>query len=169
MYRVVISMHNRLMRNEKPITYAVIETDLGHRVYAKKRLAGVFEQVRAYADGSYLADGSVTAGSGAGLLGNESRVKSFGGLERQIRPKKEGLLVGYTVKPQQHVTLSLNNQDCYFSRLLPKEPFLSKPMQWFTGFESESIYTHKEVFSGIISEVALTNGGNVLALEADER
>ena len=37
-YRIPISMHNRLMRGEKPIAYAVIDTHMGKRVYAEKEM-----------------------------------------------------------------------------------------------------------------------------------
>ena len=39
MYRIPIEMHNRLMRGEKPVAYAVIDTHMGKRVYAEKELS----------------------------------------------------------------------------------------------------------------------------------
>ena len=167
MYRTLINFNNRIMRGEKPAVYIVIQTDMGYRAYSKKELGKVFEIEGNFADGSVTADGSATAGAGAGVIEKSARVLSFGRFDRTIRPHKEGLLLGYTKKRQQHVAVTLNNADLHFSKILPKEPFLTKPLSFYVGFEALDFYEHLKMFEGVISEVKITP--DQMVLEADER
>jgi len=92
-YRTSIDFHKRITRGEKPVPYIVISTALGYRAYAQKELNRVFEVEGYFADGTYTADGSITAGSGLGVLEKSARVIDFGLFERSIQPKKEVLLL----------------------------------------------------------------------------
>ena len=168
MYRTTINFHKCLERGEKPITYVLIQTALGYRVYAKKEIDKVFDpEAGHYADGTYSADGSITAGSGGGVIEKSARVLSFGSFERTISPKHDGLSVRYTSKQQQHISVVLNNADRHFSKILGKEPFLGGAMSLYTGFGSLDFYEHLERFEGVISEVKITSGRMVL--EAEEQ
>ena len=167
MYRVPIAFHNKLMRGEKPLTYALITTHMGYRAYAEKEMARVFDISGYLADGSVTADGSHTAGSETiGLIDKSARILDMGKLERTIQPQKDDLLAAYEGKQLQHVSLSLDNADDYFSRLIAKEPFIGRPIEIRCGFEIDSYAAHIGLFKGIISEIGL---GPVLTIEADER
>lgn len=145
MYRIPISTHNRIARGEIPILYLRITTHLGERTYAKK---------------------SITASAIAGSMGCLARVLSFGSFDRTLSPKTSDLLASYTRKQQQHISVQLDNADGYFSRLLGKEPFLSRPISIYVGFEDEVAVNHIAIFNGVIAEVSALP---VLSIEADEK
>ena len=167
MYRIPIRFHRRLDRGEVPITYVLIETHLGYRAYAGKEMSRVFDISGFIADGSHLADGSITAGNlTIGLIDKGARVLSFGSLERTIQPKKDDLLTAYSGKQLQHVSIELDNVDDYFARLIAQEPFLGRPISIRSGFEADGYMTHIGLFTGIISEISMLD---VMTLEADER
>lgn len=167
MYRTTLNFHKAIERGENPVPYIVITTDMGYRAYAEKELGQVFELSGNFADGSVTADGSETAGSGAGVLEKSARVLRFGSLARSIQPNREGLLYGYTAKDQQYMEITLNNADYHFSRLIPKEPFITKTLVHYLGFESLDFYEHLKLFEGQITEVRITQ--DELILEAEER
>ncbi|MCK9195436.1 MAG: LamG domain-containing protein [Syntrophales bacterium] len=145
MYHIPIATHNRIVRGEIPILYLKIATHLGDRVYAKK---------------------TITVAAIAGSLGCLPRVLDFGTFERTLGPKKDNLLASYTRKQQQHISVALDNADKYFSILLGKEPFLSRPISIWIGFEDEPVANHISIFQGKISEVSALS---VLSIEADEK
>lgn len=167
MYRTTIKFHNRIQRGEKPIIYCLIHTNYGYRAYAEKELAEIFEVGSLLADGSALADGSHTAGEGMGLMDKQGRVLSFGAFERTVQPRKKDVLASYSTKQLQHASVTLDNADRYFSRLLPREPFLTKSLDIYCGFEADPFHEHLRLFSGVISEVGMK--GLQFVLEADER
>jgi hypothetical protein len=164
---VPILFHNRLMRGEVPISYVVIQTHLGYRAYAEKELKGVFSLLGYIADGSYLADGSITAGSAsAGIIEKSGRVLNFGSFERTLQSKKDDVLAAYSGKQIQHISMNMDNSDRYFSQLIAKEPFIGRPIKCYVGFENDSQSEHLSIFSGIISEMSVLP---TLMIEADER
>jgi len=167
MYRTTIHFHNRIQRGEQPMTYCLIHTDMGYRAYSEKELAEIFEIAGLPADGSALADGSHTAGEGLGLLDKAGRVLSFGRFERTVQPRKKDVLIAYSSKQQQHATVTLDNADRYFSRIIAREPFLAKPFSIFVGFEADPFGEHLRLFEGIISEIKMTE--KTMQVEADER
>lgn len=167
MYRVPIAFHNRLMRGEVPTPYVVIQTHLGYRAYAEKELKAVFDLLGYIADGSSLADGSITAGSASsGVIEKSGRVVSFWSFERTLQPKKDDVLVAYSGKQIQHISLEMDNSDRYFSQLIAKEPFIGRPIKCYVGFEDSPQSEHLSVFSGVISEMSVLP---TLMIEADER
>ena len=136
-------MHNRLMRGEIPIAYAVVTTHMGKRVFAEKEM-------------------TVTIAS---ALEQSARVLSFGSFERTSQPIKDDVLAAYSGKQIQHMSIELDNADRYFSRMIAKEPFLGRNLSIYVGFESEPEATHIRLFSGTISEVSIMN---TLTVEAEE-
>lgn len=167
MYRLSINFHNRLTRGEIPITYDVIQTHLGYRAYAEKELIGVFDLTGYIADGSHLADGSITAGDvSAGIIEKSGRVLNFGNFERTLQPKKDDVLASFSGKQIQHLSMQLDNSDRYFSQLIAKEPFIGRPIKRYVGFEADPQSEHLNIFSGIISEITVLP---TLTIEADER
>ena len=167
MYRIPIDFHDRLTRNEIPIMYIVIETHLGDRAYAEKELAQVFDLAALLADGTYDADGSRLAGSDSlPVIDKAARVLSFGYFERTVQPLRDDLLISYQRKQIQHLSVELDNADRYFSELVPKEPFLSRALNAYVGFEADPQSEHLSIFKGIISELSLLPKMTVIA---DER
>ena len=166
MYRATINFHKRIQRGEIPIFIIVIETDLGQRAYAKKELDLISDIDENLADGSVTADGSHTASSGPGFLEKSARLLSFSGSARTIQPKKQGLLLSYTKKQQKHISVTLINTDRYFSKLIAKEPFLTKEIYSYLGFEDLPFNEALEDFRGTIESLAITP--EKLMLEAVE-
>jgi hypothetical protein len=145
----------------------MIQTHLGYRAYAEKELTTGFDTLAAIADGTYLADGTNIAGSDSiGVIDKSARVISFSSFERTIQPQKNDVLTAYSGKQLQHISIELNNTDRYFSRLIPKEPFLGRPVNVYVGFESDPQGEHLSIFRGIISELSVMQ---VFTIEADER
>jgi hypothetical protein len=145
LYHVPIATYKRIIRGESPIIYMKITTHLGDRVYAKK---------------------VITASAIAGSLGCLARVLSFGSFDRTLNPKTSDLLAAYNRKQQQHISVTLDNADSYFSILLGKEPFLSRPIAIYVGFEDEAAVNHITIFKGVISLVSVLS---ILSIEADEK
>jgi len=166
MYRTTINFHKRLMRGEIPVSYIVIQTHMGYRAYAEKELTKVFGITRYLADGSCLADGSITAGSaGWGVLEKSARVISFGSFERNLQSLKEDILASYQSKILQNMSIELENTDRYFAQLIASEPFIGRPLKYYIGFEADPQAEHLEVFSGIITEMTVMP---TLTIEANE-
>jgi hypothetical protein len=145
LYHIPIATHKRIIRGEVPILFLKITTHLGNRVYTKK---------------------AITTAAIAGNLGCLARVLSFGSFDRTLNPETSDLLAAYNRKQQQHISVTLDNADNYFSILLGKEPFLSRPINIFIGFEDEAVANHVTIFKGVISEVSVLS---ILTIEADEK
>lgn len=154
------------MRGETPIAYVVIQTHLGYRAFAEKEMQGTFDLAGHIADGSVTADGTYTAGVGAGVIEKSARVLSFGSFERTLQSKKDDVLASYSGKQIQHISLELDNSDKYFAQLIAKEPFIGRPIKYYVGFEEDSQSDHLGIFSGVISEMTVLP---TLTIEADEK
>jgi len=144
-YRLSIDFHNRLMRGEIPTQYIVIDSHLGSRAYAMKELNGAF----------------TTA-----FLEKSGRVLDFGSFERTLQPRTSDILTSYSSKQLQHVSISLDNTDRYFSRLIAKEPFLGRPISYWIGFENRPQTEHISKFKGKIIDMTVMQ---TLTIEADEK
>jgi len=166
-YRIPIQFHNRMMRGEIPSAYALIHTHMGYRAYSEQELSKVFAVLAYLADGSYDADGSIHAGSdSAGIIEKSARVLSFGSFERTIQPRKVDVLTAMSSKQKQHISLQLDNADRYFSKLLPKEPFIGRTISIWAGFDADPQSEHLKQFEGTITELSFLP---TLGIEADEQ
>ena len=166
MYRISIDFHKRLEKGVVPISYILIETHMGYRAYAEKGLTGVFDILGLIADGSVIADGSELAGSATpGVIEKSGRVISFGSFDRSLQSMKDNILASYQSKTLQHMSIELDNSDRYFSRLIASEPFISRPLIYYVGFEALSQSEHLELFSGMITEMTVMP---TLTIEANE-
>ncbi len=155
------------MRGEVPITYIMIQTHLGYRAYAEKELTAIFGASGNLLDGSFLLDGSVVLGATSiNVIDNAGRVINFGSFERTLQSVKDDVLTSYSSKQLQHASVELDNADSYFSRIIPKEPFLGRPVNIYVGFEADPYNEHLSIFRGIISELSVMP---VMTIEADER
>jgi hypothetical protein len=83
-----------------------------------------------------------------------------------LNPKTADFLAAYTRKQQQHISVTLDNADKYFSIMLGKEPFLSRPISIYIGFEDEAVANHICIFKGVISDVSPLS---ILTISADEK
>jgi len=165
--RITKGIHDRLMRGEQPVIYALVETHLGYRAYAAKELGKVFDLLAHILDGSFDLDGSTLLGSeSAGVIEKSAKLIDPGSFERTISPQKSEVLAAYQGKQKQHISIQMDNADRYFSRLIAKEPFIGRTLRMYVGFEDESQSTHLRLFTGIISEISVLP---VMTIEADER
>lgn len=156
MYRTTIGFHNRLMQGKVPVPYIVIRTGHGYRAYAEKELVGVFDTAGYIADGTYSADGTITAGAlSAGVLEKSARVISFGAFNRSLQPINSDILGGYQSKALQSLAVELENSDRHFSRLIAADPFIGMQIKYYVGFEDLPQSEHIKIFSGIINEITL--------------
>ena len=168
MYRTSIEMHNRLMRGEAPLAYILIRTHMGYRAYAAKELKGVFTPTAYLADGSYTAGGAILAGAeSVGVIDKAGRLLSLSGLDRTLQPQDADYLTGWFGKDLQSITVELDDADDYFSRLIATEPFITRDLFVYAGFEDLPFSTHLPLFKGTI--VSVTPGSGVMALEAEEK
>jgi hypothetical protein len=155
------------MSGQIPVTFFLIQTNLGYRAYAEKELAFIFDLSGKLADGTYLADGSITAGIGSqGIIEKSGRVVSVSGFERTIQPTRDNVLLSYQGKQLQHLSVVLDNADHYFTRLIAKEPFLGRPLSEYVGFDDLPLGEHLKIFEGTISEIKVTPKN--ITLEAEE-
>ena len=167
MYRVLIDTYNKLTQGEIPIVYVLIGTHLGYRAYAEKKLGKVFDVLATILDGSWILDGSVHLGSDSiGTIDTSARLLNVGNFERTLTSKKDDVLIAFERKQLQHIFVELDHADRYFSKLISKEPFLSRNINLFIGFEEEPHTNHISIFEGVISEMSVLS---ILTIEADER
>ena len=165
MYRLPITFHKRLARGEIPTPYVLIETGMGYRAYAERELPGIFEYGGLLADGSVTADGSEVAGSdGIGVLEKSARVVSFDSFTRSLQSEREDILTSFSSNKIESATVALDNSDRHFARLVPKEPFLGRPLWIFVGYPDEPQANHISLFAGTIKELSMMP---VLTIEAE--
>ena len=157
MYRTKIEFHKRIFRGEMPILMCLIYTDFGYRLYSEK-------------EHSNPADVATNL-SVDGLLECSGRIISFGNLERTIQVKTKDVLGSLMQRQLQHVSITFQNQDKHFSALLAKEPFLTKDLSLYLGYEnitgsSNSFGESLNFFKGMISNIEM---GPEMTITADEQ
>ncbi len=167
MFRVNVDFHKALKRGEEPITYTLVTTKMGDRVYSFKALSSTLGSGPAIADGAYLADGTIKAGFGIEPIEQSGRLLTLGRFDRTISPRKQGLLFGFTSKQRQTLSVDLDNEDKHFSKLLGREPFLGTDFKIFTGFESLDFSKHIKMLSGVITELFISPKKLTLRIEED--
>ena len=158
MYRTSISFHDRVTRGEVPVPYVLVETGLGWRAFGQKDLADLAQVGSALLDGSYLLDGSLVLGAGYDLISAEARVRSWGRFQRTIKPSRDDLLTSYTSWQQGEFTVTLLDQDGYFTRLSAQEIFIGQGMRVYAGFPDMPMTDHLRLFTGRITEAGVTQG-----------
>ena len=170
MYRTYINFHKRVQGGDVPIVYVFITTDMGTRAYAEKELGSVFEasiEIETF-DGSWIFDGTYTFGSEYfGILSKEGRLLSISGFERTIQPRTKDVLNSLTSKQAQYINISLDNTDRGLSKLINKEPFLTKEISVYMGFDDDPFEEHLPLFKGIIMENIVTQKD--FQIRAEER
>lgn len=167
MYRIPKAFLDRVTAGEIPITYYVIMTSKGNRIYSDKDLAGCFDQVYFTAGGSLRADGLFTAGNGVSALDKSARALSQANVARTIQPKTRDVINSLTNKQLSNLDLTLDNCDYHFSKIIPTEPFLTRLIWAYVGFESGNPADHLRPFQGMIGQVEVT--GDQMNLYAEEK
>lgn len=154
--RIPLAFYNNLMIGKAPMVYCIIETHLIQRTYAIHELGGVFSALGLLADGSILADGSALAGSQSVGGGEKAgRVLDFGDFSRTIETISSDLLSSFSLKQKQNISIQMDNTDYYFTKMLAKEPFLSRPIDIYLGYEELPPNDHFRIFHGVISEISI--------------
>ena len=139
---------------------------MGYRSYAEKELTGIFDPDPNLLDGSWILDGSVLLGSASvEVLEKSGRVISFGSFDRNLQSIKDDILASYQSKTLQHMSISLDNVDRYFAKLIASEPFIGRPLSYYLGFEADPHSEHLKIFSGLITEMTIMP---TLTVEANE-
>lgn len=168
MYRTTLNFHKYIEQGRVPIAYILIQTDMGWRAYAEKTLTETFDEAAQIADGTYLADGSIYAsGIPIGAVDLQGRILRISNPQRTIRPSNRSISNSYNVKQQMHLSVTLDNCDDYFSRLIAKEPFLSKTLRSYVGFEALPHWESLRQFQGVITATKIN--ANTFVIEADEQ
>lgn len=145
---------------------------MGWRAFAAKGLASIFSETggACLADSTYLADGTIVAGSASyGTLSIGERLISPGSFERTMRPANITTLQSYGARQLQSITIDLDNSEDYCSKMIAKESLLGNELRRYKGFEDHTHEQHLRDFSGIITKIALTSGGNIMSITADEQ
>jgi hypothetical protein len=160
----------RIEKGIRPTPYVLIETVMGWRVFGGRNVSQMevlYQDVRA--DGTYYADGSVLAGYG-GLqpLSFDARVISFGNIGRNLKPKTQDLLIGYTGKQKATLSISFDNTDGYFNDMMRIEPILNQTMAVKLGYADDPFDYHISLFTGLINNVRFDSKGRFIidAVEA---
>ncbi len=158
MQKQTLSFYKYLQQGKIPISYALVETNLGWRAFGKKELKEGYTISIYIADGTWIADGTVFAGiGGLEVLEKPGKIIAIGSLTRTLKPQIASLLAMFTSKQLQHITISLDNTDNYFSKLISTEALLSYRLYIYLGFEDLPFITHIKIFSGKSSEVEITD------------
>ena len=167
MYRTTIEFHKKLQSGEIPLLYIMITTAMGVRVYAEKDFGSAFSTTLAQkADGTYEAGGAILADGGEGVsLEQSARLLSVGSFDRTIADDSVDVLTAYATKKQQACSITLDNADRYFSRLIAAEPFIGMPINVYIGFFALPRAEHISLFRGRIVEMDVMP---TLLLEAEE-
>jgi hypothetical protein len=169
MIRLSIETHRALAQGQKLTPYVGIQTHLAWRSYASRPLAGSFAGAALYADGSITADGSHTAGAESeGMADNKGRLLDPGSFERSIAPQTTDILTAMQSKQVQSTSITLDNTDLYFSKMIAKEPFLSRPLSIYAGLDSRPSSEHIPLFQGVINEIEVNSDGQMI-ITAEER
>jgi len=162
-------LHGISGQAKNPIVYVLITTDYGIRMYSEINMGGEFDKTGYILDGSFLLDGTAYLGLEEEIfpLSKDEVVKSFGNFNRTITPKKKDLLLSYTSKLEQNITVVLNNIDYLLTKRLANEPLLSKNLEVKIGFDDLIYRHHIQIFNGIIEKVNINE--NSMSVTASER
>ncbi len=168
MLRIPLPFYKAIMRGESPVMYCRIDTHMAYRFYSDKELGGIFGASALLADGSVLADGSRLAGAESeAAFDKAARVLDFGSFERTISPVSDDVLTAFQSKQLQHAAIVFDDADNYFSQIIAKEPFLTRPVSIWAGFDDQPQSNHIPLFQGVIMQIDIDQ--QTMTIEADER
>lgn len=166
MYRVTQAFHNRIYNGEIPSVYAVVVSDTGNHLFGMKPLEGAFITTPLTADGSSFANGLVDGSGNLCVVEMGDRLINPGILERSIQPRTRDVINSLTNKEKQNIMIELDNHDYSISKQLPKDPWLTKLLKIFVGFESDTLSDQTLLFLGRIYEIEV--GKETILLSAQE-
>jgi len=166
-FRVPIDFYDKLKNGENPVPYLLLVNSLGVRYFSIKTLSGFFDIEPYLANGQYLADGSIYAGTPSlvNTIERSARLLSISGLDKSL--SRDFTALSFTPeKSQQSISFDLDNNDHHFSTLVATEPFLKQEVQLRLGFESLPFSNHIVFFKGRVNNLRLER--NKLTIKAVE-
>jgi len=166
--RVNQNWRDNVAKGNEPIPYILINTDLGIRGYAARDMSFLSLSPGYLADGTYDADGTITAGGDSfDILSYDAKVLSFGTVSRNMKPRVNDLFAAFQNKEMATMDIVLNNADRYFTRLLPKEPFLGKQIRLYLAMPDSQFADHLKIFSGKINQYNDRQGQFTITAQED--
>lgn len=156
MRRVSQNFYDRVNRGEQPTVYVVIKTQSGSRAYSQRALPDNFDVPTRLLDGAWTLDGSVSLGSGEYMASKDPLVLSYGRSQATLSPKSGELLTGYTSKRQSTFQVVLNNADRTLAQLVASEPFISRPIEVWLGFDDTAYADHQKLWNGEVDEIEIS-------------
>jgi len=158
MLRFGYEFYRRVVTGEQPTIYITVTTHAGIRVFAEKQLNDHFDIASLLLDGSFLLGGSVTLGSMTEYMASkEPLLIAYDNIQRTMAPRKKDLLSGYMSKQQSSFTAVLNNADKALGKLMANEPFITRPLVVYLGYDEIPYSDHVKLFSGVINEIFVDN------------
>lgn len=165
MLRTSIDFHNALQAGEIPVVYVLIETDKGNHFYSTRELKGPFEKFYFTGNGEVLGNGFITGGNGVSAIEKSNRLINTPNLSRTIQPRTRDYINSMTNRQMGAVDITIEDRDHAIAKALPLEPFLTKRLTVYVGFESQDFSKHKLVFDGKISRIEKTPTEVIIAAE----
>lgn len=136
-----------------PSVYMVVITDRGNHIFADKQLSGCFRAHDLLADSSALANGLVNASGDINAIEISDRLINPGILSRSIQPKTRDVINSLTNKEKQNITIEFDNHDYKLSQNIVKDPWLTKIIMVYAGFEADTLAEQVLLFTGRIMEL----------------
>lgn len=133
----------------------VVATNRGNHIFADKQLAGVFRTMDLSADGSGIANSLVDGSGNLNAVEISDRLVDPGILSRSIQPKTRDVINSLTNKEKQNIMVEFDNHDYKLSQDIVKDPWLTKILMVYAGFEADTLADQVLLFTGRITEVEL--------------
>lgn len=148
----------------KPIVFITLETDRAIHAYGKDALteALVRDPQYVYFGSSLLTFGgdpvSFGYGTNEGVFNWQQRVLTFGDFVQAMSSRSEDVEVSLTEKLMDSYTVTLDNADGEFSRLLGREQVIGARLVLLQGFDTPEFTRADciELFQGTVSRYELT-------------
>lgn len=156
MYNTPLIYHNKLKQGFKPSIRVVIQTLLGRRAYGIRIEKKEYIHPEFTADGEFDATGTVYAAARDVYLEIAPRLLRVSSVARSLVSSKRGVPVGLTQKTQSNVSVSLDNTDSYFTRLMVRENFLKQRLSLHVGFDTLKTDENFRIYKGVVDLVSIT-------------
>lgn len=155
MYKVSKYFHDAVYRGETPCIYVVIASDRGNHIFAEKVLGGVFATEPLGFQGTGIENSLVDGSGNLNAIEISDRLINAGILERSIQPKTRDVINSLTNKERQNITVELDNHDYKLSKDIVLDPWLTKILMVYAGFEVDTLANQIRLFMGRITEIEL--------------
>ncbi|MEW6613949.1 MAG: hypothetical protein AB1401_00535 [Thermodesulfobacteriota bacterium] len=146
-----------------------ITNTAGLRIFSERRPPENIVQVTEIAlfDGSYTFNGDILYGDGyEAILDFGGRVLNWGELRNTLLPGGNDLFSSLQSQEISTISISMDNTDKYFSKILGTENLLSAGVEVLVGFDGIARDEFIKQFTGIVQKVSLGDGKTTLNLRA---